>query len=294
MASQSSSFPSGPQFAGNANQSCLSPPAALHSSHFNDLWCVDTGATSHMTPPRHWLKNYKPLRLPVRLANNTVVYSAGVGSVLFIPEIEGRKLQAVEFSNVLHVPELGNNLFSVLYLTCYKQFSVVILETVMNFVHSGKVWFTAAVNSSNCAYLKGSTQVNPTLAIDSALSSSTLPLDTTLWHQRLCHHHYNGLEWILKQKLVSGLVIESQSVPDPICKPCLAGKVHANPFPSSQSQSSCPLQLIHTDVHGPLPVRTHSGFQYWVTFIDNYTQFHAVFPMKAKSDTFEAFKAFKA
>src|SRR5882762_6564994 len=117
----------------------------------------------------------------------------------------------------VHVPELGNNLLSVLYLTHYKQFSVVILETVMNFLCSGTVWFTAAVNSSNCAYLKGTTQVNPTLVQDSALSSSTLPLDTTLWHRRLCHHHYNGLERILKQKLVSGLVIESQSVPDPIC-----------------------------------------------------------------------------
>ena len=52
--------------------------------------------------------------------------------------------------------------------------------------------------------------------------------------------------------------------------------------------------MVHTDVHGPLPVRTHSGFCYWVTFIDDYTRFHAVFPMKAKSDTFEVFKAYKA
>src|SRR5258705_9040377 len=86
---------------------------------------------------------------------------------------------------------------------------------------------------------------------------------------------------MLKQKLVSRLVIDSQSVPDPICEPFLAGKMHANPFPSLQSRSPCPLELIHTDVHGPLPVCTHSSFHYWVTFI-------------AKSDTFEAFKAFKA
>src|SRR5258705_7823767 len=97
-------------------------------------------------------------------------------------EVEGQRLQAVEFSNVLHVLELGNNLLSVLYLTRHKQFSVVILKTVMNFVRSGKVWFTAAVNASNCAYLEGSTQPN-----DSGLSSSsTLPLNTSLWHRRRC------------------------------------------------------------------------------------------------------------
>ena len=70
-----------------------------------------------MTPHRHWLRNYKPLRAPVRLANNTIVYSAGVGSVVFQPVIEGQSLQALEFTNVLHVPDLGNNLLSVLYLT---------------------------------------------------------------------------------------------------------------------------------------------------------------------------------
>src|SRR5882762_4604709 len=43
--------------------------------------------------------------------------------------------------------------------------------------------------------------------------------------------------------------------------------MHANPFPALQSQSSHPLQLIHTDVHGPLPIRTHSGFRYWVSLL---------------------------
>ena len=70
--------------------------------------------------------------------------------------------------------------------------------------------------------------------------------------------------------------------------------MHADPFPSSQSRTLAPLELVHSDVHGPLPVRTHSGFRYWVSFIDDYTRFRAVFPLKAKSDTFEAFKAFKS
>jgi len=177
-----------------------------------------------------------------------------MGSILFVPEAEGRKGQAVEFSRVLHVPQLRNNLLSVLYLTRHKQFSVVILETVMNFVRAGSVLFTAAVNASNCAYLEGSTVPGSTPCLDSALSSSTLPLDTTLWHRRLCHHHYGGIEHILKQKLVLGLVLQSQSRPDPVCEPCLAGKMHSNPFPSSQSCTSAPLELIHSDVHGPLPV----------------------------------------
>ena len=192
-----------------------------------------------MTPHRHWLRNYKPHRVPVRLADNNIVYSAGVGSVVFAPEeAEGRKLRPVEFSNVLHVPQLRNNLLSVLYLTRHKAFSVVILETVMSFLRDGVVLFCAAVNASNCAYLEGSTIPFSPPCLISALSTSTLPLDTTLWHRRLCHHHFGGIERILKQNLVSGLVLQSQSPPDPICEPCLAGKMHANPFPTSKSNTS--------------------------------------------------------
>jgi len=80
-------------------------------------WKADTGATSHMTPHRHWLRNYSPKCVPIKLADNTVVYSAGVGSVVFHPTLEGRRGRVVEFSNVLHVPKLRNNLLAVLYLT---------------------------------------------------------------------------------------------------------------------------------------------------------------------------------
>ena len=45
---------------------------------------------------------------------------------------------------------------------------------------------------------------------------------------------------------------------------------------------------------GPLPVRTHSGYRYWSTWIDDYGSFKVVIPMKAMSETFDAFKRFKA
>ena len=68
-------------------------------------WLPDTGATSHMTPHHHWLRNYQPLRIPVRLADHSIVYTAGVGSVVFQPVVEGRICRAVEWSRVLHVPD---------------------------------------------------------------------------------------------------------------------------------------------------------------------------------------------
>ncbi|OAX32540.1 hypothetical protein K503DRAFT_701892 [Rhizopogon vinicolor AM-OR11-026] len=67
-----------------------------------------------MTPHHHWLCNYVPKRVPIRLANNNTVYSAGEGTVVFNPIVNGKQVRPVEFSRVLHVPDLHNNLLSVL------------------------------------------------------------------------------------------------------------------------------------------------------------------------------------
>ena len=65
-----------------------------------------------MTPHHHWFKTYTPLCVPIRLVDESVVYSAGVGSVYFVPIVGDQKKQAIELKRVLHVPDLHNNLLS--------------------------------------------------------------------------------------------------------------------------------------------------------------------------------------
>ncbi|KAI0923982.1 hypothetical protein AcV5_010529 [Taiwanofungus camphoratus] len=243
-----------------------------------------------MTPHRHWLRNYKPLQIPIKLADNTIVYSAGVGSVVFKPVIKGREVRAVEFQRVLHVPRLRNNLLSCLYLTRKKGFQIHIYSDSMHFIYGGKSIFIASIDDNNAAYLDGVTEAS----LEHAQLSATLPLDLNLWHRRLAHHSYADVQKMIKEDLVTGLVLESKQQPDPICEPCLAGKMHANSFPSSLQRATQPLELIHSDIHGPLPVRTHSGYRYWITFIDDYTRFRVVLLLKEKSEAFDAFKRFKA
>ena len=133
-------------------------------------------------------------------------------------------------------------------------------------------------------------------AVESAQISaaSTLPLDEALWHRRLAHFHLTGIRELSSSDLVTGIKLNSSQQADPICEPCLSGKLNAAPFPPSQNCAPKPLRLVHSDVHGPLPVRTSSGYRYWVTFIDDATRFRSVVLLKAKSETFSAFKQFKA
>ena len=96
---------------------------------------------------------------------------------------------------------------------------------------------------------------------------------------------------MVQKELVDGLVIQVTDKPDPICEPCLAGKQHRGPIPKSAYHSYQPLELIHSDVHGPMAVISREGgFKYWVSFIDDSSRFWAIIPIRQKSDVFSAFK----
>ena len=87
----------------------LSFPRSLDHNIQTDAnfdWNADSGTTSHMTPYAHRICNYTSFRTPIRLANNLIVYSAGIGSVRFTPTIRGQTMRVVEFTRVLHVPDL--------------------------------------------------------------------------------------------------------------------------------------------------------------------------------------------
>ena len=245
-----------------------------------------------MTPHRHWLRNYQPCSIPIRLANNTVIQSAGIGTMVFAPRLKGGSAREVEFSRVLHVPELGSNLLSVLYLTRNSKFIVHIYNDRMDFDREGVTLFNAPIDDTNTAYLAG--EVVPALEEARVSAASTLPLDVMLWHRRFAHFHHAGVESIIKGELVEGLQINSNTAADPICEPCLSGKLNSAPFPPLTSRAANSLDLIHSDVHGPLPVRTPSGMRYWVTFIDDCKRYRVVIPMRSKDETFGAFKTFKA
>ena len=282
--------PGAPQSASIASASALlstaSPDAHISS------WNADTGASAHMTFNRHWIHHMTPHCIPIRLADGSVVYSEGIGTVQFAPVVNGQEMAPLEFTNVLYVPSLSSNLFSVLYLTMHRSFTIFIERDTLHFVRDSKILIQAHVSPSNSAFLLGETI--PVQQIASLSSSSPLPLDLSLWHRRLCHHHLAGVKKLLSGNLVMGFRLDSQADPDPVCEACKAGKMHANPFPTSHSRASKLLQLIHSDVHGPVKVSTHQGYRYWVSLINDFSRFKAVYLLKRKSETFAAYRQFKA
>ncbi|KAM1505772.1 hypothetical protein ACFXTO_001721 [Malus domestica] len=54
-----------------------------------------------------------------------------------------------------------------------------------------------------------------------------------------------------------------------------------------------PLELVHCDVWGPAPTLSISGYKYYVLFVDEFTKYTWLFPLKLKSEVYSVFVNFK-
>jgi hypothetical protein len=72
------------------------------------------------------------------------------------------------------------------------------------------------------------------------------------------------------------------------------GKFSKASFPSSDSRSAGILDLVHTDVCGPMSQKSLSGCEYYLTFIDDYSRKTWIYFLKAKSMVFAQFQEFRA
>jgi len=56
------------------------------------------------------------------------------------------------------------------------------------------------------------------------------------------------------------------------CEICIRGKMTRTPFPKSEPRDSKVLEIIHSDVYGPMRVESKGKARYIVTFIDDYSR----------------------
>ena len=64
--------------------------------------------------------------------------------------------------------------------------------------------------------------------------------------------------------------------------------------PRVNKRASAPFELVHSDVWGSCSVVSPTGFRYFVTFIDDYSQTTWLYLMKNRSELFSHFRVFYA
>lgn len=249
----------------------------------NSEWCIDSGATSHMCHDRNKFSKFYPVNnQKVRLAVDITTDIIGKGTVyLSVPsDIETKKIR---LENALCVPDLKTNLLSISKTTAngYNVYFQETHATVSN--KKGEIVLTAK-RRGDLHYIEDN---------ESAASANLCTSEIENWHNRYGHLNEKNLKQLISKSLVEGMSFDSCEQL-PFCETCVLGKQSATPFPQkSLTKSENILELIYSDVCGPMRVQSIGGATYFVTFIDDKSRYVEVFFLKAKSEVKKLFLKFK-
>ena len=78
------------------------------------------------------------------------------------------------------------------------------------------------------------------------------------------------------------------------CEPCLMGKMTKTPSSSTMERAIDLLEIIHTDVCGPMNIEARGRYHYFLIFTDDLSRYEYIYLMKHKSETFEKFQEFQS
>lgn len=237
-------------------------------------WYVDSGATKHMTNIDFVMQNAKqPLVKQVKAANGEKMNIERTGDI----KCKISNNSVFVLSDVQYIPKLCVNLLSVSQMVrngCSVTFNAdgcKIFSKNNQLLAEGKLtngMFTIKIHFTESA-----------CAVDIIKNSD----DVALWHRRLAHVNFNSLKSILKLKVQ----------PDIKCIVCAKGKHSRNPFNEPGTRAKRPLEVIHSDVCGPMPVRSLGGARYFVSFIDDYSRMVYIYTMHSKGEVFDKFIFYK-
>ena len=101
-----------------------------------------------------------------------------------------------------------------------------------------------------------------------------------LWHCRLCHIGVKRMKKLHADGLLESLDYESFDA----CEPFLMGKMTKTPFSGTMERANDLLEIIHTDVCGPMSVEARGGYRYFLTFTNDLSRYGYIYLMKHKSE----------
>jgi hypothetical protein len=113
-----------------------------------------------------------------------------------------------------------------------------------------------------------------------------------LWHERMGHIGEKGLRAMHNKGMVEGFPKCNLEVD--FCEHCIYGKQSWVRFPSGVTRENGILELVHSDVFGPVSVPSLGGSLYYVSFIDDFSRKTWIYFLRKKSKVFKKFKEFKS
>lgn len=219
-------------------------------------WLLDSGCTDHMVNSDGLFTFEKtfPLPYPVSLAEEgQIVRATKIGFIAAASNIHGREYPC-DISEVLYVPGLRHNSLSVSRLE--KAGCVVIFRDGIVELWSENVLFAIGKRKQDLYEIRFTLRKHQVNLVEKAIRVNVL------WHRRLGHICMQNLHNMSKKRIVTG-IDSSVTGALGICEPCIMGKQCRTSFTRKEKKTTRPLELVHTNVCGPISPKTWDNKRYF-------------------------------
>ncbi|CAI7846576.1 unnamed protein product, partial [Closterium sp. NIES-53] len=264
--------------------------------HPLDYWVLDTGAAWTMTPRKELLDDVRAAPInEVCSASGHALKVAGAGRAAF----KGADGKPKVLHDVLLVPDLKANLISLRKLAKAgvststdgaRTYKGQLGNLVLWDLHESKDVYRSMWQLPALAWHGGGQagegsvsqgECNAVGGVGVKVSARSGETDWATAHRRLGHVAMPLLKQLEKDGAVKGLKLNGQP-PDNNCEICLLSKFTRFPFHSVTGRGKKPLELVHMDLVGPLPVQGHKGERYFLTIVDDWSRLMWAYPLKQK------------
>ena len=299
---------------GNAEYALALAASNIAPAEYQNEFFLDSACTVHLTNKQKDLQNYKRFHdpIPVFVGDGRSVNAIGTGDIV-LPSTLGTNFR---LRRAWHTPDIGIKLISIDRLND-EGYKVDFLPSKAchilldgNLVATGSkagkfrkfdVGPAQSITNTAIACSTGSTPSTDTTApIKQVRFATETMVDTEPkppkdcapdieptkpvvgsiehWHRRLGHLNVDSVKRVLTQ---AGIAWNNKiEFNRKTCLPYLHGKQHITRR-KSQRGTTRPLELVHSDTSGKLS-GLHSGYRYFMLFIDDYTRMTWVYFLKTK------------
>lgn len=251
----------------------------------SESWFQDSGATQHMTFQQCHMINYVELETPilVMIGDGKTLPGVGTGDIN-LEAYDGKEFSKIVLQNVLHVPELRTNLFSVTQILDKGYFLTSDANKSEFKTEDGKI-VALARRKGNLFQMdfRWEEVQKPT----QEPVSCNVALSLRLWHERLAHQNIK----YVRQTLNNNKIKYIDDWDNYVCPGCMYGKLHCVSHPNNPVVAEQPLDIVHVDLC-EMGTESLGGSKYFLLFKDDHSHFRTVFFLKTKNEAVQKLKNF--
>ena len=282
--------------------------AMLAQDNTQEVWYADAGATEHMSDNRAAFIDFQEVpkgTWPVAITNDQSLWVQGKGNIRIKRRAHNQWLDGI-LHNVLYIPELRTNLFSIGraadrgIVTIYRKNTCQMIadngegEIILTGIRTGSSLYKLQMktyiqdNATSQAYHVSTEAPEPhTDAVHTGETSQPgdIHKDTIeMWHHRFCHVNTQALRQT--KHAVQGMSIKDNKTTKFFCEGCILGKQHRISYPAltEKERNSIPGTYFHIDLCGPMSTISIGGASYFMLCKDDNTGYMIIFFLKTKSE----------